>query len=156
MSILGRLRDRAATAIPPEEAASTAAVPDEAALAGEAAGAGPLARLGALAVPDFRALWIGSLISNIGGWMQVIGSGWLVLRLTNSPFWLGAVSFAAALPILLFSLPAGVLADRVDRRRLLLCTQALAGTLALALALLTGLGVVRIGHVLAITLLSGT
>ena len=59
MGIQGRLRERAETAIPPEEATATAAVPDEAAVAGEAAGAGPFARLGALAVPDFRALWLG-------------------------------------------------------------------------------------------------
>ena len=50
----------------------------------------------ALAVPDYRRLWVGSLISNIGTWMQLIGSGWLVLQLTNSPFWLGVESFAAA------------------------------------------------------------
>ncbi|CAA9565739.1 MAG: Uncharacterized MFS-type transporter [uncultured Thermomicrobiales bacterium] len=122
---------------------------------GEAA-AGHPAMFDALAVPDYRWLWLGSLVSNVGGWMQTIGSGWLVLQLTNSPFWLGMVSFAAALPILLFSLPAGVLADRVDRRRLLLVTQASAGVLALILALLTGFGLVRIWHILAITLLSGT
>ncbi|CAA9555296.1 MAG: Uncharacterized MFS-type transporter [uncultured Thermomicrobiales bacterium] len=156
MGILGRIRERAAAAIPPEEATATGAVPDEAALAGDAAGAGRFARMGALAVPDFRALWLGSLVSNVGTWMQQIGSGWLVLQLTDSPFWLGMVAFAAALPILAFSLPAGVLADRVDRRRLLLGTQALAGTLALTLALLTGFGVVRIWFILAITLLSGT
>jgi len=156
MSILRGRRDAAAAAIPPEEATATAAVPDEAAVAGEAAGLGRFMLGGALAVPDFRYLWLGSLISNIGGWMQVIGSGWLVLQLTNSPFWLGMVSFASAIPILLFSLPAGVLADRIDRRRLLLGTQALAGTLALILALLTGFGVIRIGFVLVLTLLSGT
>ncbi len=162
MGLLQRLRDRrashdrAAAALPPDEAIASAAVPDEAALAGEAAATGPLARLGALAVPDFRALWLGSLVSNIGTWMQQIGSGWLVLQLTNSPFWLGLVSFAAALPILAFSLPAGVLADRVDRRRLLFATQGLAGALALTLAVLTATGAVRIWHILLITALSGT
>src|SRR5215212_10270212 len=70
----------------------------------------------ALAVRDFRLLWSGSLVSNIGTWMQMIGQGWLVLQLTNSPFWLGLVSFASAVPAILVSLPAGVLADRVDRR----------------------------------------
>jgi MFS family permease len=160
MAMLGRLRERlrgrAETALPPEEATATAAVPDEAAVAGDAAGAGALARLGALAIPDFRKLWAGSLVSNIGTWMQQIGSGWLVLQLTDSPFWLGMVAFTAAIPILAFSLPAGVLADRVDRRRLLLGTQALAGALALVLTILTATGVVRIGHILAITFLSGT
>src|SRR5829696_9384466 len=94
----------------------------------------------ALSVPDYRRLWAGSLVSNIGTWMQLIGSGWLVLQLTNSPFWLGMESFAAAAPILLLSLPAGVLADRVDRRHLLLASQAMTGLLALTLALLTSLG----------------
>jgi MFS family permease len=154
MTIFGRgRRDAGLAAIPPEEAIATAAVPDEAAIAGEAAGAG---RLGALAVPDFRYLWLGSLVSNIGTWMQQIGSGWLVLQLTNSPFWLGLVAFAAALPILLFSLPAGVMADRVDRRRLLLGTQGLVGVLAALLAVLTATGSVRIGYVLVITFLTGT
>lgn len=109
----------------------------------------------ALAVPDYRRLWIGSLVSNIGTWMQLIGSGWLVLQLTNSPFWLGMESFAAALPILAFSLPAGVIADRVDRRRLLLVGQSIAGGLALVLAVLAWLGIVRLWHILGITLLSG-
>ncbi|HEY8598418.1 MAG TPA: MFS transporter [Thermomicrobiales bacterium] len=169
MNIFERRRARAATAIPPEEAAATAATPDEAAIAGEATAATPdeaaiageaaadnTGIFGALAVPDFRALWLGSLVSNVGTWMQQIGSGWLVLQLTDSPFWLGLVSFAAALPILLFSLPAGVMADRIDRRRLLLGTQTIAGLLALTLAILTATGVVRIGYVLVITLLSGT
>ena len=122
-------------------------------------GAGRAARPGpfdALAVPDYRQLWLGSLVSNIGSWMQMIGSGWLVLQLTGSPFWLGLVSCVAALPILAFSLPAGVLADRVDRRRLLLGAQLLACLLAGALAALTALGVIRIWHILLITLLSGT
>jgi MFS family permease len=114
------------------------------------------AMVDALAVPDFRKLWIGSLISNIGSWMQFIGSGWLVLQLTHSPFWLGLVSFVSAIPILLFSLFAGVLADRVDRRRLLMVTQAAASVLALLLGLLTSWGVVRMSHIIAITFVSGT
>ena len=156
MGIFERIRARATTAIPPEEAAATAATPDEAAIAGEAAALGSGGFLGALAVRDFRALWLGSLISNVGTWMQQIGSGWLVLQLTNSPFWLGLVSFTAALPILLFSLPAGVLADRIERRRLLLATQTLAGLLSLTLAILTATGAIKIGYILGITLLSGT
>ena len=109
----------------------------------------------ALSVPDYRRLWIGSLVSNIGTWMQLVGSGWLVLQLTNSPFWLGVESFAAAAPILAFSLPAGVVADRVDRRRLLLALQAATAVLALLLTVLALLGVVRLWHVLGITLLTG-
>ena len=114
------------------------------------------AMLDALAVPDFRRLWIGSLISNVGSWMQIIGNGWLVLQLANSPFWLGMVSFASAVPILAFSLFAGVLADRVDRCRLLKVTQASAGIVALVLGLLTSLHYVNIGWLLGLTLLAGT
>lgn len=114
------------------------------------------ALLDALAVPDFRRLWIGSLVSNVGSWMQIIGTGWLVLQLTNSPFWLGMVSFASAVPILAFSLLAGVVADRVDRCRLLKVTQASAGAVALALAALTTLHRVDIAAILALTFLAGT
>src|SRR3954451_2434349 len=108
----------------------------------------------ALRVRDYRLLWTGSLISNIGTWMQMIGQGWLVLQLTNSPFWLGLVSFASAVPALLVSLPAGVLADRVDRRRLLLVTQSTAAVLALLLAVLTSTGVVRVWQIMLIAFCS--
>lgn len=104
----------------------------------------------ALVVRDFRLFWTGSLISNIGSWMQMIGRGWLILSLTNSPFRLGMVAFARAVPTILCSLPAGVLADRIDRRRLLLVTQALAGILALLLAVLTSLGIIRVWEIVLI------
>lgn len=110
----------------------------------------------ALAIPDFRHLWIGSLISNVGSWMQLIGTGWLVLQLTHSPFWLGVVSFTGAVPILVLSLFAGVLADRVDRRRLLLVTQSTAGVLALLLAVLVTLHRINIVLILIITALTAT
>lgn len=108
----------------------------------------------ALAVRDFRLFWAGSLVSNCGTWMQMIGQGWLVLSLTGSPFWLGVVAFARAVPMLLFSLPAGVLADRVDRRRLLLMTQSTAGALALLLAVLTSLGAIRVWQIMVIAFCS--
>jgi MFS family permease len=108
----------------------------------------------ALAVRDFRLLWTGMVVSNIGSWMQMIGQGWLVLQLTNSPFWLGMVAFARAVPVLALSLVAGVLADRVDRRRLLLVTQSVAGVMALLLAVLTSLGVIRVWQIIAIAFVS--
>src|SRR5438067_7895825 len=67
----------------------------------------PLGMFDALRLRDFRLLWIGMIISNAGSWMQMIGQGWLVLQLTNSPFWLGMVAFARAVPVLAFSLFAG-------------------------------------------------
>ena len=68
----------------------------------------------------------GAILSNIGGWMQATAQGWLVLGLTNSAGLLGLTSAAANAPILLLSLYAGVLADRVNQRRLLVATQSLA------------------------------
>jgi MFS family permease len=116
----------------------------------------PLPMFDALQVRDFRLLWIGMIISNAGSWMQMIGQGWLVLQLTNSPFWLGMVAFARAVPVLAFSLFAGAVADRVDRRRLLLATQSTAGVLALLLAVLTSTGLVRVWEIMAIAFLSAT
>jgi MFS family permease len=72
---------------------------------------------------DFRLFWTGNFLSNIGTWMQNIAQGWLVLQLTNSAFWLGMVGFAASFPILLFALIGGVIADHVNKRRMLMVTQ---------------------------------
>jgi MFS family permease len=74
----------------------------------------------ALRNPNFRLFWSGNFLSNIGTWMQNVAQGWLVLMLTNSAFWLGVVGFAGAIPFLIFMLFGGVIADRVDKRRLLL------------------------------------
>jgi MFS family permease len=72
---------------------------------------------------DFRLFWTGNFLSNIGTWMQNIAQGWLVLQLTNSAFWLGVVGFAASIPILLFALIGGVIADHMNKRKLLMMTQ---------------------------------
>ena len=117
---------------------------------------GRLAVFECLTVADFRRLWGSTLVSSLGSWIQLVASGWLVLQLTNSPFWLGMNSLAGALPILLFSLFAGVLADRVDRRRMLLAAQSTAAASALTLGLLTALGVVQVWYVLVLTFCSAT
>jgi MFS family permease len=84
----------------------------------------PLPRLArALRHRDFRLFWTGNFLSNIGTWMQNIAQGWLVLQLTNSAFWLGVVGFCASIPILLFALIGGVIADHVNKRKLLMITQ---------------------------------
>lgn len=114
----------------------------------------PYAILDALAVRDFRLLWTGLIVSNIGSWMQMVGQGWLVLQLTNSPLWLGMVAFARAVPMIGLSLFAGVVADRIDRRKLLLTTQTTAATLALLLAALTSSGRVQVWQIMAIAFLS--
>lgn len=108
----------------------------------------------ALEVRDFRLLWMGLIVSNIGSWMQMVGQGWLVLQLTNSPFWLGMVAFARAVPMILLSLFAGVVADRIDRRKLLLTTQTTAAMLAMLLAVLTSLGRIQVWQIMAIAFLS--
>ena len=76
-----------------------------------------------LAEPLFRSLWIASVVSYTGTWMQNVGAGWLMTQMTMNPFMVGLVQAAAALPVFLVILPAGALADMVDRRRFLLVTQ---------------------------------
>src|SRR4030095_9811358 len=73
--------------------------------------------------PLFRSLWIASVVSYSGTWMQNVGAGWLMTQLTTSPFMVSLVQAAMALPVFLVILPAGALADMVDRRRFLLVTQ---------------------------------
>src|SRR3954465_3916934 len=72
----------------------------------------------------FRALWIAAVASNIGTWMQSVGAAWLMTSLTPSPRWARLRRPARSLPVFLVGLPAGTLADVVDRRKLLLVTQA--------------------------------
>jgi MFS family permease len=102
----------------------------------------------ALTHRNFRLFWAGAFLSNIGTWMQTVAQGWLVLHLTDSAFWLGVDGFAATSPGLVLTLLGGVFADRIDRKRLLIYTQAGAGLTALALALLIATGAVSdAGHV---------
>jgi MFS family permease len=90
----------------------------------------------ALSHRNFRLFWIGAFLSNVGTWMQAVAQGWLVLQLTDSAFWLGLDGFMATIPGLFLTLAGGVFADIVDRRRLLLYTQLVAGAAALGLAIL--------------------
>jgi MFS family permease len=113
-------------------------------------------RLPALASPVYRRFIIGAFIGTLGSWMQTTAQGWLVLELTNSPGLLGLTSAVAWAPTLVLSLFAGVLADRIDRRRLLVSTQLGGALLAASLALLTSTGVVAFWHVLVIAALAGS
>src|SRR5258707_5694186 len=76
-----------------------------------------------LSHPVFRALWIASLISNVGTWMQNVGAAWAMTSLSPSPLMVALVQSATSLPVFVVGLPAGAVADIVDRRRLLLVTQ---------------------------------
>ena len=97
----------------------------------------------ALSHRNYRLFWTGAFLSNIGTWMQAVAQGWLVLQLTDSPFWLGLDGFFALAPGMVLTLAGGVFADLVDRRRLLLYTQVVAGAAALCLATLISTGVIH-------------
>ena len=111
----------------------------------------------ALTYRDFRVLWFGAFTSTIGTWMQKVAQNWLILTLTgaSSAFYLGLDSFLGELPILLFTLIGGVVADRRDRRQLLLASQYVQMTAAFTLAALLYFDVVRIWHVLALSVMTG-
>jgi predicted MFS family arabinose efflux permease len=79
--------------------------------------------LSPLREPLFRSLWIAAVISYTGSWMQTVATGWLMTSLTSSPMWVSLVQVAVSLPVFLIALPAGALADIVDRRKFLLFTQ---------------------------------
>jgi MFS family permease len=109
----------------------------------------------ALAHRNFRLFWTGAFLSNAGTWMQSVAQAWLVLQLTNSGTWLGVDNFMATVPGLMLTLVGGVIADFVDRKRLLIITQACAGASALVLAALVATGVVRVWMILALTFVTG-
>jgi len=111
--------------------------------------------LRALRHRNYRLLFFGQLISLCGVWMQITAQGWLVLRLTDSPLWLGVIAAAQSLPVLLLSLPAGALADRAPKRSLLLVGQSVAMLSSLLLALLLFSGLIQVWHVLLAALVGG-
>src|SRR5216110_3147570 len=85
----------------------------------------------------FRGLWIATIVSNVGTWMQDVGAGWLMTSLSSSPSLVALVEAADSLPVMLLALPAGAIADIVDRRRLLIAVQVYFLIVIGALALLT-------------------
>jgi MFS family permease len=103
----------------------------------------------------FRALWIASVVSNIGSWMQDVGESWLMTSLTLSPLLVALVETAGSLPVVLAALPAGALADIVDRRRLLLFMQAWMGIVAVAMGAVAMMGLMTPGRLLSLTFLLG-
>jgi MFS family permease len=109
----------------------------------------------ALRNPNFRLFWSGNFLSNIGTWMQNVAQGWLVLSLTGSAFWLGVVGFAGAIPFLVFTLFGGVIADRVNKRRLLIVTQSAMMLLAFTLAALTWFKVITVKELVILAFLNG-
>src|SRR3989440_1895442 len=104
---------------------------------------------------NFRLFWFGQLISLIGTWMQSIGQAWLVLELTHNALLLGLVGALQFLPVLLFTLFGGVLADRWPKRTVLLFTQSSAMIEAIILWVLVATGMVQIWHILVLAVLLG-
>jgi MFS family permease len=97
---------------------------------------------GAMRYPVFRWLWLATVVSNIGAWMYNAASGWLMTSLNPSPLIVSLVQVANSLPLFLFALPAGALADMVDKRRLILALEILTTLLSAAFALLISLHIV--------------
>ena len=108
----------------------------------------------ALRERNFRLYWLGQAVSNIGNWMQVVALGWFILQLTGSPIALGLLGLAQFLPILLFSLVGGILADRFLRLHLLLVTQSAAMVLAFCLTILASMSKPPLWSLLLIAVLS--
>jgi len=111
--------------------------------------------LAAFTYRDFRVLWFGAFTSTVGTWMQKVAQSWLILELTKSAFYLGLDDFLGQLPILLLTLIGGVIADRHDRRRLLLSSQYVQMATALTLATLVYFDAVQIWHILALSFVAG-
>ncbi|HEY7172495.1 MAG TPA: MFS transporter [Vicinamibacterales bacterium] len=130
--------------------------PDLVATPGVLFGSKTLGRmLAAFTYRDFRVQWFGACTSSIGTWTQSAAQNWMVLALTSSSFFLGLDAFLQQLPIMLFTLIGGVLADRHDRRRTLLASQYIQMTTAAVLAVLVFLDVVNIWYILALSFVTG-
>jgi len=112
--------------------------------------------LSSMAYREFRLLLVGTFLTQMGQWMQQVALGWLILDLTGSAFYLGLAGFLRSIPQLFLSLPGGILADRMDRGRLLGIAQGFAAGFSLALAVLISTGLVKPWHVLALTFLTGS
>ena len=104
---------------------------------------------------DFRLMWIGACTSSIGTWMQIVAQGWLIYRLSHSAFLLALDQFLGGIPIFLFTLIGGVVADRVERRKVLLASQYIQMASATILTVLVVTGTVQIWHILALSFVSG-
>ena len=111
--------------------------------------------LAAFTYRDFRILWFGAFTSTVGTWMQRVAQSWLVFELTQSSFYLGLDDFLGQLPILLLTLIGGVIADRHDRRRLLLGSQCVQMATAFTLAALVYWDRVHVWHILALSFTAG-
>src|SRR5579863_5658776 len=90
--------------------------------------------------PVFTVIWTATLVSNVGGWMYSAASGWLMTSLNPDPLVVALVQTATTLPVFLFAIPAGALADIFDKRRFLIVFEALNTALCVVYAVIVGLG----------------
>jgi MFS family permease len=104
---------------------------------------------------DFRLMWVGACTSSIGTWMQIVAQGWLIYRLSHSSFLLGLDQFLGGLPIFLFTLIGGVVADRAERRKILMISQYIQMASAGALTILVALGLTHVWPILCLSCVSG-
>lgn len=109
----------------------------------------------ALQNKNYLIYFLASLVSLVGTWLQIVAEGWLVLQLTNSAFWVGAVGAAATFPTLIFSLFGGVIVDRFRKKDILIFTQTSAMILALVYGLLTVFHFINITEILILAFLLG-
>jgi len=108
-----------------------------------------------LAYRDFRLLWIGQFVSQVGNQMQVVAVAWQVYQLSHDPLALGAIGLVRVLPIIVLGIFGGVIADAIDRRRLMLATQTILMLISFALFALTRAGAISVGGLYACCLLAG-
>lgn len=104
---------------------------------------------------DFRLMWFGACTSSIGTWMQIVAQGWLIYRLSHSAFLLALDQFLAGIPVFLFSLIGGVVADRVDRRKVLLMSQYIQMASAGILTFLVAANLVHVWQILSLSFVTG-
>jgi predicted MFS family arabinose efflux permease len=104
---------------------------------------------------DFRLMWVGACTSSIGTWMQIVAQGWLIYRLSHSAFLLALDQFLGGIPIFLFSLIGGVVADRIERRKILLASQYVQMASAAILTVLVANGLTHVWPILCLSFMSG-
>ena len=112
--------------------------------------------MGPLKYREFRLLWLGWVFLVTGSWVHQMTSGWLILKLTDSPFMLGLNGAFMSIPFLITSLYGGAVADRVDRRKLLLVTQGIGMLVAFIPGVLTALDLIQVWHIYALSSVSWT
>ncbi len=105
--------------------------------------------------PDFRTMWIGACTSSIGTWMQTVAQSWLVYEISGSSRLLGLDAFLGQIPIMLLSLVGGVVADRVERRHILIASQVVQLSCAFALTALVAFHTVQVWHILTLSFVVG-